>query len=125
MTQLNFEIDLQEGLTDKEKAKVVIKKVQDAIDELVISNQEWEKNAKEALKTAKEYEAQVDKLLEANIDLSDALKNVHIFLNSKRDLFKKDKASVEFMEKLATWTISSSAIKAGVMSAKRENNERS
>lgn len=123
MEQLKFEIDLSEGLKDETKAKEVIAKVQKAIDDLVIANSQAQQAAKDALALSNEYEKQVDLLLQANTDLADALKNIHIMLNAKRDLFKEDKEMVEFMEKLATWTLSSAAIKSGVISKKRVDNE--
>lgn len=123
MEQLKFEFDLSEGLKDETKAKEVIAKVQKAIDDLVIANSQAQQAAKDALTLSNEYEKQVDLLLQANTDLADALKNIHIMLNAKRDLFKEDKEMVEFMEKLATWTLSSAAIKSGVISKKRVDNE--
>lgn len=121
-TEFNFEIDLKEGLKNETKAKVVIKKVQDAIDELVIANQGYKKGAEDLLKISAEYEKQVEIISNANLDLMDALKNIHIFLGSKKDLFKGDAEFNDFMNKLSTWTISSSAIKASVIQHKRKEN---
>lgn len=116
MTQLNFEIDLAEGLKDEAKAKQTISKVQKAIDDLVIANTAAKKAAEDAVALSDEYEKQVNLLLSANTDLADALKNIHIMLNSKRELFKEDAEMADFMAKLATWTLSSSAIKSGALS---------
>ncbi len=111
----NFIIDLTEGLNDPTKAKAVVKRVQNVIDELVEANQEALQVAKDANANADEYEKQCNNLNKSNQGLVEALKNVHIVLGSKIDLFKDDEGMNELMKELGKFIMSSGAIKSGVV----------
>jgi len=111
----NFEIDLKEGMNNPEKAAQVIKQVQDALDEAVIGWQDATAAAKAANDIAEKYQKHCETLQTTSNDLTEALKNVHIVLGSKKDLWKDDKQMIQLMENLGTFVLSSGAIKSGVM----------
>jgi hypothetical protein len=113
-TQLEF--NLQDAINNPEKAKVIVQQVQKAFTELANSNLQALNVAKQSQTLLADYEQQMKVLVNGNINLADALKNVHIFLNSKKDLWKADKEVQDFMQHLSTWVVSSGAIKLGVLS---------
>ena len=113
-TQLEF--NLNEALQNPSKAKEIVGKVQQAFTDLSNSNLQSLEAAKQAQALVEAYENQVKVLTQGTISLSDSLKNVHLFFNSKKELWQNDKEVVEFMQHLSTWVVSSGAIKLGVLS---------
>lgn len=112
---MNYEIELTEGLNNPEKAKQVIKEVQDAIDEMVKTNQELLKMTEDANKIAAEYEEQTTLLHKTSSDLSDALKAIFSIMGKKKELWKNDEEINVIMDTLATFVLGSGTIKLGVI----------
>lgn len=111
---MNMEFDLMESLKDKEKAKKVVKQVQDAIDVLVLANKKAIKIAEDANRTSSEYEKHTKNLTKACADLTAALKSIHSVLGQKKELFADDKDMKILMDELATFVLGSGSIKLGV-----------
>ncbi len=114
---MNIEFDLTEGLTNPEKAKEVVKKIQKVVDELALAKEETLKAAKQANELTAEYEKQVIVLTKTVSDLAAAIKAVYSILGKKSDLFKDDAEMVVIMESLAHFVTGSGAIKLGAMDA--------
>lgn len=108
-TQL--EKDLNDPATDKVK---IIKNLVDSIDELVAANNEMKRLADEAATISEKSIADQRALFDSVLDLTTALKNVHIILNSG------DEATInELKLYLAKWVLSPGAIKLGVVTSKK------
>lgn len=71
--------------------------------------------ATEANDLVAEYKKQVETLTQSNIDLSSAIKDIHLILNSHADLLDQEKELKEFRKGLAQYVISSGMIKLGVV----------
>lgn len=112
---MNVEIDLMEGLKDPEKAKTVVKQVQKAIDDLTKGFQQAMVAAESAQKVADDYSGQVSILVRSNAELQGAIKDIHLLLNAKKDLWENDTEMQSLVTELGKHVMSSSAIKAGVI----------
>lgn len=120
---LNVEIELGKILVDNDEAKEVIKQVQAAFRELSEASLEAIDAAKKANQNANEYHEQLVKVNKANLDLTQAIKNIHIVLGSKRDLWENDKEIEAVMNSLATFVLGSGSMKAGII-AEGMNDEK-
>ena len=109
------EINFEEGFESKEKAEKVVKQIQFAIDELTLANQESMRQLKETLATIDQAEKQIKILTQANIDMTKTMKNLHIVLGTKKDLWKDDEEMNVVMNALAHFVTGSGAIKLGVI----------
>lgn len=109
---MQVEIDLN----NKEKAAEEIKKIQKAIDDLIGVCKSQEQQLKDNVKVINEAEEHINTLQKTAVDLSDALKAVHRILQSKKEMFGTDKEIKELLDMLATFVVSSGAIKLGVIS---------
>lgn len=69
-----------------------------------------------------ELAKQIKDLTESNMNFNDALTNIHIMLNSKKDLWRQDQEMQEFMNKFATWIASAGSIKLKVLRGNNESN---
>lgn len=112
---MDFKIDLSEELRNEARAGIIINKVKASMVEFVSDANKALKAADNANKLAEEYQKQTAILTKSNIDLMQALKNVHSVLGAKSDMFKGDEDFKVLMDSLATFVLGSSAIKAGVL----------
>ena len=117
--QLQF--NLQEGIDNPEKAPEIVRSVQAAFTELSNSSLAALEAAKQSKNLAEEYSKQVQLLTQSNVDLTSAMKNIHIILNSKSDLFKGDAEMQEVMAGLSMFVVGSGAIKMGVFAKGMED----
>ena len=115
-----LEFDLNEAFKKPEKAKEIVKKVQTSFTELTDACLAMKEAAKESEKLNLEYAKQVQHLTNANVDMVTAMKNIHIILSSRQELFKDDKEMQEVMLGLATFVTGSGAIKMGVLAKAKE-----
>lgn len=111
-TELNLNFDFN----NKAEAAANLKVVQNQFDELLDVMKQQEKQLKENVKTIDEAHKSITDLTNSSVGFSDALKNIHITLNNKKDLWEGDKEMQGLMEGLATFVVSSGAIKLGVIS---------
>lgn len=112
---MDVTIDLTKGLADPAEAKKAIKKVQLAIDEIVKVREALFETANAANKIAAEYSKQVTTLTKTNFDLTTVLKSIHILFGQKYELIQGDTELKELANSLATFILSSGAIKQGVL----------
>ncbi len=93
------------------------KQMQKCFDDLIESNKQSVSYAKEIAEKLNEsvelYKAQ----LNAAIQLSDAIKNIHLMLNERIELFSNDNDMKKLLENLGEFVLSSGAIKMGVLSS--------
>lgn len=71
--------------------------------------------ANKAVAQSEEFSAHAASCEQTNLDLVQTIKNIHIVLNSKMDMFKDDIKMQELMSHLAVFIASPATIKAGVM----------
>lgn len=118
---MNIEHDLSKALNtgDPILAAKTVKAVQDAIDELVKSNNQVLLEAEKSNKISKEYQELNATLVQSNIDLVDTIKSIHRVLGRKIDLLQGDAEMTVLMNELAQFVMSSGSIKLGVMSHER------
>ena len=112
------------NLKNKEQAAQEIKKVQTAIDELLDVCNQQKTQLQENIKTISEAEAHSKTLENSAVDMSDAMKAIHRILQSKKELFEGDQEMKAVLDSLATFVVSSGAIKLGVISNARNNDEK-
>jgi len=111
------EQELQEGLKNENKARELIKRIQEACDELVKVKDEALKAANNAVALCDQYNKMIEDLTSANRDMATVLKNVHIALNAEKELWEKSQSITELVDILARFVVSAGAIKAGVKNA--------
>jgi len=111
-----MEIDFEKGLESKEQAQIVVKQVQQAIDDLTIANQKLLKQCDKQADQMNEMGALNKQLTESNINLADVIKTVHMLLNANFELVSQDKKLKELTMELGKWVMGSGAIKLGVLS---------
>jgi len=63
-----------------------------------------------------EAKMQIVNLTAGSVGLAGTIKAIHLLLGRKSDLFKDDKQMNELMREIATFVVSSGAIKLGVLS---------
>lgn len=119
----DIEINFAKGFENKEEAKKVVKQIQDSIDELVLANTELKAQLNYNLEVIKSAEEQITNLTDTSVGLSDALKAVHRILQARKDQFKGDDEMKAVMDSLATFVVSSGAIKLGVISHAKTKEE--
>ena len=107
-----LEKDLYDPTLDK---TVAIKRLVESIEELVASNNDMKRLADEAATISGKAIEDQKALFDSVLDLTTALKNVHIILNSE------DAATINDLKLyLAKWVLSPGAIKLGVVTAQKE-----
>lgn len=122
--EAQLEFDLNEAIKDPSKAKEIVKGVQKAFTEMSNASLEAIESAKAMKNVAVEYEKQLKLISNANLDLTTAMKNIHIILSNRTDMFKDDPEMQEVIAGLATFVTGAGAIKLGVINkAKEDNNE--
>lgn len=115
---------LTEGLKDPEKAKSVIDDVQQSIDGLVSSNEKVLAEAEKASKLSAEFEKLCRDLEKSNLELVEAVKNIHLILNKHRDRWEDLPDMQEVIKGLGQFVTSAGVIKAGVVAeAERRDKE--
>lgn len=112
MSAINFE----EGFESKEKAKEVVATIQKTIDDLVLANEQTLAHAKSLADDLTAMEELNKNAIQSSMSLSEALKNIHIELNSKMELISQDPELLDLTKKLGEWVMGSGAIKLGVLS---------
>lgn len=120
---MDIEFDLKEGLKDPAKAKEVVAKVQETVNELIAALKETKEAGAAANNLTKEYEARLITSEKTIVDLTTVIKNIHIVLGARRDAFAGDKGLLAIMEELDKFVMSSGAIKAGVIANAGKENE--
>lgn len=109
-----MKIDLD--LSNKEEAKKQLEKIQFAIDELLDVCNKQKAQLKENLEVMTTSEEQIINLTKASVDMADTIKAVHRILQARKEKFEGDDAMKTVMDSLATFVVSSGAIKLGVIS---------
>lgn len=110
----HVEQNLKLALNDPTKADNAVKAINSAIDEVVKAAETSMQVAKDANETAEEYHKQVVLLTKSNIDLSGAIKNIHLKLNEHADLVDQRDDLAALRKELAKYVLGTSAIKMGV-----------
>ena len=116
---MNVVIDLE----NKEAAKDQIKLIQGAMDDFVDVINKQSAQLKENVVSIDEAKKQIVNLTAGSVGLADTIKAIHLLLGRKKDLFKDDKQMNELMNELATFVVSSGAIKLGVLSHAMEGEK--
>jgi len=111
-----MKIDLSLAVNDEAKLSKFSKKIQKEIKRLEDERDKSLEIATLANKNCADYKKQIITLNKTSIDLTQALKGIHLTLGAKKDLWKDDMDMDILMTTLSTFVLSSSAIKAGVVS---------
>jgi len=109
--KINFE-----DLKDVTKAKRVVKDVQEFVDNVIKQRDELLNQAEISNKVATEYQNHLFTVSKTVGDLTQAMKNIHVMLGSKKDLWQDDSEMNDLMNTISTFVMSSGAIKLGVLS---------
>lgn len=113
MHQLEF--NLQDAIDNPENAKEIVRAINASFNELNESNKIALETAIEAKSVATKYHEQVQVLTRSNIDTVEAIKNIFMTLNDRKELWGNDPQMKKLMDGLATFVLSSGAIKMGVL----------
>lgn len=107
-------MQVEMDLKNEEKAREQIKKVQTAIDDLLLVCNDQKMQLIANTEVITESEKHI-KVLDGTIkDLTNSIKAVYRILNAKTDLWKGDKEITAIQESLKIFVLGSGAIKAGV-----------
>jgi len=107
-------VNLQEAIDSPSDAKEIVRRVQNAFDELQEANKDLLKVAESSNKIARDFEQQNKDFIDSIKGLTDTLKQIHIVLNARKELWKNDEKVQELMIHLAGFVTGSAAIKLGV-----------
>ena len=115
----------EEIVIDTDNPQESVEKIQKAIDEFVLIIQKQEKELKRNVETMDNSAKEIQALLGHVTGLANIIKGVYRVVQSKHELWHGDKEMEELNKNLATFVVSSDAIKLGVISKKleEENNE--
>lgn len=116
LTRTSLEFDLTNPTPE------IVKQVHDAFEELANAALQAIETAKEANENAAAFEKQNKELLEGSISMTETMKAIFSVLGQKKDLWKNDADMKIIMDSLATFVLSSGAIKMGVIGATKESN---
>lgn len=108
-------MEIRIDFNDKEKAAQQIAGIQESFDEIIRINNEARATLKDNSIVIDDCIEKLNTLQTANGDLVQTLKNIHIMLNARVELFAKDEEMRALIETLGTFVTSSGAIKAGVI----------
>jgi hypothetical protein len=118
-----MEINL--NIENKEEARKQLKVIQKEINSLVEVCNLQKTQLQENLTTMTDAEEQIKKLTDTAVGLSDSLKAIHQILGKKSDMFEGDVEMKAIIDSLATFVLGSGAIKLGVISnAKGDEDEK-
>lgn len=106
--------ELLEGLKNPEKAAEIIAHIQNELTTIVNAFNEMKELSKNNSALCEEYKTQVVIAQKANVDLVQSIKQIHIALSAHIDVLPLDLQNLT--QELAKFVLSSSVIKAGVIS---------
>lgn len=109
-------IDFSAGFNDADKAAEIVAQIQVVFDELTESNEKSLAQAKSASADLNGALELNEVLTASNISLADAIKSVHMVLNSKLELISQDADLLNITKELGKWVMGSGSIKLGVAS---------
>lgn len=111
-----MELNIEINLDDKEQAAAKLKEIQGSFDELLSVMKMQEKQLKENAAVMEKAGQENKDLLDTAVGLADTIKSIYRLLNTKKEMWASDVQVNELMNQLATYMVSSSAIKLGVIS---------
>lgn len=103
---------LEDGLNGDNK-KEAIRAIITAIETMVISMNEMKASVTALDQTCNDYKVIAESSQKANIDLTQAIKHIHLALNTERDLLPP--SLIALSDELAKFVLSGAAIKIGVI----------
>ena len=104
-TQLEFNLD------DRQGTEANLKIMQAKFTELTNALEQQSTLLRENLDTIQESKAVTENLILATTNMSTTIKNIYTMLTVRKELFTDDKEMQKLLDELATFTLSSGAIK--------------
>lgn len=105
--------ELLEGLKNPEKAKEIILTIQSSLDDIVNGFNEMKQAALDSQEQARKAIEIATLNADTIVDLTTALKNIHIILGAHKDMLPDDLKTV--YEELSKFVLTGAAIKIGVI----------
>ena len=108
---MEFKIDLN----NREKATEQLAEVQKAFDDIMKINTEGQATLKENALVIDKAIISLNQMQNTQGDMVQIIKNVHIMLNARLEMFATDEEIKALITSLGSFIMSSAAVKAGVM----------
>ena len=116
MNNEKLQIDFGEGLKNPEAAKLVVKQIQNTIDELIVARDEALKLADQTNELLEISTKDNGHLNTAIVNMSDVIKNIHMVLNTNAELVDQSEDIAKLRTRLSQFVLNSGMIKLGVKS---------